>query len=149
MQLQSFVLRLDDKKPLDLARLNGFLEQVTPLQVTGALIPGPRPAWSVLVMYEGEAPLDTEPVAPPEEPLEEDPLFQALRQWRSEKARQEGVKPYLVAHNSELIEIARLRPLTAEALEAIKGFGPRKVERYGREVLEVIRQTVPAVTATG
>lgn len=139
MKCQSFTLRLDDRQPLDLARLNEFLGQITPVQVQSALVSGPRPAWSVLVLFEGETP----PLAAEEEPLatpQEVALFEALRRWRSQKAKEEGVKPYVIAHNAELSEMVTHKPATPEALAAIKGFGPRKVERYGQELLELLRQ---------
>lgn len=51
MQCQTFILRLDNAK--DLERLNRFLAQVMPIQVSSSLVPGDTPFWSVLVFYEG------------------------------------------------------------------------------------------------
>ena len=70
--------------------------------------------------------------APPLE-LEESAgeLFEALRAWRLETAREAGVPPYVVASDRSLRDIAALRPADSEALQTAHGIGPAKVEKYG------------------
>ncbi|MDQ3856022.1 MAG: RecQ family ATP-dependent DNA helicase, partial [Chloroflexota bacterium] len=77
------------------------------------------------------------------EPIEEhDPeLFEALRAWRLERAREEGVPPYVVMHDSVLRELARLRPRGEEELSQVKGMGPAKVGKYGAGVLDVLARS--------
>ena len=70
----------------------------------------------------------------------DDPLFHALRQWRLEIARAQGVPPYVVFHDSTLLEIAARRPTTLDALSGITGIGERKLTRYGEAVLTVVRR---------
>jgi len=65
-------------------------------------------------------------------------LFEKLRGWRLELARQNGWPPYVIFHDKVLKEIAAQRPTTLEALAAVKGVGPHKLEQYGAAVLEVI-----------
>jgi ATP-dependent DNA helicase RecQ len=78
--------------------------------------------------------------AGPSVPLDADPaLFQALRAWRLEVARAQGVPPYVVFHDSTLAEIAARRPESLEVLAGISGIGERKLVRYGSAVLEVVR----------
>ncbi len=67
-----------------------------------------------------------------------DPLFEALRHWRRERAVGDGVPPYVVFHDSTLAEIATRRPRTLADLRAISGIGPAKLERYGDDVLAVL-----------
>ncbi len=72
-----------------------------------------------------------------------DPLFIALRRWRTERARADAVPAYVVAHDQTLAEIADARPSTLAALRRVKGMGPAKVERYGTEILHVLMGTGP------
>ncbi|MEL6187050.1 MAG: HRDC domain-containing protein, partial [Myxococcota bacterium] len=65
-------------------------------------------------------------------------LFERLRAWRSERARADGVPAYVVASDRVLGAVAEERPGTPEALLAISGVGPTKVERYGSELLGLI-----------
>jgi len=72
-------------------------------------------------------------------------LFQALRAWRMQVAREHGVPAYTVFHDSTLEEIARRRPGSTEELSAVSGVGAIKLERYGAAVLDLV-QASPAVT---
>lgn len=65
-------------------------------------------------------------------------LFEALRAWRLERARKDGLSPYIVAYDRSLRQVARDRPTTLEELQAVQGFGPAKALKYGPEVLEVL-----------
>lgn len=67
-----------------------------------------------------------------------DPVFAALREWRTERARTDGVPAYVVAHDTTLAAIAEARPATLPALRRVKGMGPTKLERYGTEILAVL-----------
>jgi ATP-dependent DNA helicase RecQ len=69
-----------------------------------------------------------------------DPTFEALRQWRATEARQQGVPPYVIFHDSVLREIASVRPSGLDALAELRGVGASKLERYGDAVLGVVRQ---------
>ena len=69
-------------------------------------------------------------------------LFEALRAWRLEQARAQGVAPFIVFHNRHLRAIAAHRPVTLEALSELKGVGPRRLERYGSAVIELVRKHV-------
>jgi ATP-dependent DNA helicase RecQ len=66
-------------------------------------------------------------------------LFQALRAWRLQVAREHGVPAYTVFHDATLEEIARRRPESTEELRAVSGVGAIKLERYGAAVLDVIQ----------
>jgi len=64
--------------------------------------------------------------------------FSSLREWRRDTAREEGVPPYVVFTNRELVAIVVERPESATALGLIAGIGPGKVERYGEQVLALL-----------
>ena len=67
-------------------------------------------------------------------------LFEALRVYRLEPARQQKVPPYVVASDRSLRDIAMLRPGTLGELELAHGIGPAKVEKYGEALLSVVRR---------
>jgi DNA helicase-2/ATP-dependent DNA helicase PcrA len=62
----------------------------------------------------------------------------ALREWRLERARADGVPAYVVFHDSTLAEIELAGPATIGELAAVSGVGPVKIERYGEQVLAVL-----------
>jgi ATP-dependent DNA helicase RecQ len=68
-----------------------------------------------------------------------DPLFDALRACRRDLAKQAGVPPYVVFHDSTLREIAELKPQTLTALGRVSGVGSAKLERYGEAFVGVVR----------
>ena len=65
-------------------------------------------------------------------------LFERLRSWRADSAREQGVPPYVVFHDSTLRAIAELRPADLDALASISGIGRNKLDRYGEAVLAVV-----------
>jgi len=68
-------------------------------------------------------------------------LLGVLRAWRSEVARKRGVPAYVVLHDATIEGIAASRPRTPEALRDIPGIGDKKLERYGRELIELVNGT--------
>ncbi len=79
------------------------------------------------------------PLAQPSETA--DPgLVEALKQWRTETARQQNVPAYIVLTDKHLTGIAARRPTTLEELLACPGIGSTKAETYGEAILEVLEQ---------
>ncbi len=68
-----------------------------------------------------------------------DPLFEALRACRRDLAKEAGVPPYVVFHDSSLREMAELKPTSLAALGRISGVGAAKLERYGEAFIDAIR----------
>jgi ATP-dependent DNA helicase RecQ len=66
-------------------------------------------------------------------------LFERLRARRLEIARERGVPPYVIFHDSTLRDMARLQPTTLEALRHVYGVGERKAADLGELFLRVIR----------
>ncbi|MEV0243064.1 DNA helicase RecQ [Streptomyces sp. NPDC050674] len=71
----------------------------------------------------------------PEELL---PAFEALRAWRAEQAREQGVPAYVIFHDATLREIALAWPASVGELGGIGGVGEKKLATYGEGVLEVL-----------
>lgn len=91
------------------------------------------------------------------EPLEEpDPLVQKRKDWlsslpradkdhlsrlyeyRRKKAKELGYPPYLVLTNKQVEEIIQKQVRSKKALLTIKGFGKKRAERYGEEILKIL-----------
>ena len=71
---------------------------------------------------------------PPPDPA----LFEALRAFRRDQAKAQGVPPYVIFHDTTLAELARRRPGSMAELAEIPGIGESKQARYGEAVLAVI-----------
>ena len=65
-------------------------------------------------------------------------LFERLKAWRLERARDDEVPAYVVFTDATLELIAEHRPGDERALRAISGVGPSKIERYGDDVLALV-----------
>lgn len=64
--------------------------------------------------------------------------WDALRAWRAETAKTDGVPAYVIFHDATLAEIARNAPETIDDLRHIPGMGVRKLERFGDEIIDVV-----------
>lgn len=98
--------------------------------------------------------LDHQPAGAPAEPPRQDgtdsgstytgslhpELVQALVDWRRAKCRQDNVLAFMILHQKTLLAIADLAPSTREELLTVKGFGKSKCDKYGDEILEVVRK---------
>lgn len=74
--------------------------------------------------------------------IEEDSLYKELKQYRLERSKADGVKPYFIYSNAQLEEIVNKKPKTVNELKAIKGFGDVKCEKYGGDVVEIVRRNM-------
>ena len=66
-------------------------------------------------------------------------LFDALRAVRLRLARERGVPPYVIFHDTTLREMADRRPSTLDDLHEIYGVGAKKAADFGDEFLDAIR----------
>ncbi|MHC5144142.1 MAG: DNA helicase RecQ [Planctomycetota bacterium] len=67
-------------------------------------------------------------------------LFEELRTFRKQEAREKGIPPFVVFGDATLRELARIRPSTPKILMTVKGIGAKKRQQYGRAVLTIIKQ---------
>ncbi|HHX46185.1 MAG TPA: DNA helicase RecQ [Brevibacterium sp.] len=65
-------------------------------------------------------------------------LFEALRSWRGEQAKEQGVPAYVVFPDATLYGIVEVKPTTISELGQVSGVGLKKLDRYGDAVLEVL-----------
>jgi ATP-dependent DNA helicase RecQ len=72
---------------------------------------------------------------------EELPLFNALRDWRTERSKREGVPPYVICTNRQFAAMVKARPQSLGKLAEIEGFGKAKLEKYGQDILALLTRT--------
>lgn len=114
----------DGVRPLLRGESHFALHLPPPRKERRRLIPGER---------DGRIPSAAGPASEAEETL-----LHALKDWRREQARRQGVPPYVVFHDRTLLELASRRPGDLATLATISGVGAAKLERYGEAVLAVI-----------
>ena len=66
-------------------------------------------------------------------------LYESLKAWRLEAAREANVPAFAILHDSVQREIAASRPKTKSELAAICGIGESKLLRFGEGILERVR----------
>lgn len=74
-------------------------------------------------------------------------LYDQLAKWRLGRAKADKVAPYIVAHNKVLEQIAAKKPQTQSQLMSIDGFGPKKYDTYGQDILNLVRDYTNASQA--
>ncbi|MEQ1504675.1 MAG: HRDC domain-containing protein, partial [Myxococcota bacterium] len=67
-------------------------------------------------------------------------LRAALRDLRKREARRRRWKPYQVFPNTALDAIVATRPDSVEALAAVPGIGPARIEKFSAVILELVRR---------
>ena len=70
--------------------------------------------------------------------LELDDLYQKLKTWRKAQAEEEKLPAFCIFSNQVLEGIVKKRPQIKKELLNIKGFGEKKFEKYGKQILEII-----------
>lgn len=71
-------------------------------------------------------------------PIVDEQLFDKLKAWRLRRATNEKLPAYIIAHDRALSAVAAAKPQTEQQLLAVPGFGAKKVEAYGPEILAII-----------
>jgi DNA helicase II / ATP-dependent DNA helicase PcrA len=82
-------------------------------------------------------------VSRPEPRAPDGTVVKALKAWRLERARGDGVPAFVVFHDKTLDEIARRLPRDRIQLAAVPGIGPAKLDRYGDELLATLAGAAP------
>jgi len=84
-----------------------------------------RPAWSTM----------PRPLSETEQELRE-----YLANWRRETARKQGVPAFVVMHDTSLEELCRVLPDSIAAIRQVQGFGDRKTQLYGPDILRALQK---------
>jgi ATP-dependent DNA helicase RecQ len=75
------------------------------------------------------------------------PLAEVLRAWRYQRA--DGKPAYTVINDRTLAGIVEALPANEDELSRIDGIGPTRLERYGDELLALVREHREAATEAG
>jgi len=72
--------------------------------------------------------------------VEDSELREYLREWRRNTARDLGVAAFVVLHDTALNALCAAKPRDLRALRDVSGFGDKKVQVYGEQILGAFRQ---------
>ncbi len=67
-------------------------------------------------------------------------IVQKLKEWRVRKGREENIELYVILHNKTIEAIAEALPINKEEFVAVKGFGEKKYDKYGKEIIAIIKE---------
>ena len=73
-------------------------------------------------------------------------ISSGLKNWRQEKAEQKGIHNWEIIKHTVLAEIARKMPITREDLMSVRGIGDTTWNRYGAEILSVVRKSMDSAS---
>ena len=65
-------------------------------------------------------------------------LHEYLREWRRTTARAHGIAAFIIMHDTSLAELCRVKPRSMSDLRRVPGFGERKTELYGQDILDAL-----------
>ncbi len=91
---------------------------------------------SALANITADAP-DIDDAPPPEAATANPELLKKLKAWRMHRAQKDSVPAYIIAHDKTLEALAAMPPRSESQLRAMPGFGPKKVELYGSDILQL------------
>jgi ATP-dependent DNA helicase RecQ len=119
------VLRLSEKgkaflvkpHPIELARDHDFTTNIDDEEVSSDKSPGPAKS------YDAK-------------------LFEMLKALRKKMAKERELPPYVIFQDPSLEEMATIYPTTKDELASVNGVGMGKVNKFGKEFLEVIQKYV-------
>ncbi|MGV8169469.1 MAG: UvrD-helicase domain-containing protein [Candidatus Nanoarchaeia archaeon] len=73
-----------------------------------------------------------------DESFKDNSIFDKLKDWRMRRSKDEGVPPYIIMKDETLIELSEKMPINSLELQDIKGLGPSRISRFGKEILEIL-----------
>ena len=74
----------------------------------------------------------------PENKLNETRQVQELKEWRLSMSRAADVPAFVIFNDETLLDLVEVQPANLDELLSVKGIGPVKAERYGKEILELV-----------
>ena len=66
------------------------------------------------------------------------PVYSLLKEYRLRISKEEGIKAFMVFSNQELDSLVQNKPKNKRELLQVKGFGEKKVEKYGEAILSIL-----------
>lgn len=72
--------------------------------------------------------------------VKDNELFEALRDWRYAKCKEQEISAFRIITQKTLIQIVNNKPKTEEELLKLHGIGEAKLKEFGNEILEIVQQ---------
>ncbi len=146
MKVQAFLIRLSNQHlEGDTQSINEFIEFVDVKKVMSEFSIGETEKWSILVFYEDQKVEGTSSISnkisyskDTELTDLENEIFEALKEWRLDKATDLGIPAYMICSNAELIGVVKMKPETKEDLLKLRGFGEHKTAKYGNDIIAIL-----------
>jgi hypothetical protein len=69
-------------------------------------------------------------------------LIKELKAYRLKKCREENIKAYYIFNDNQMNELIEKKPQTPYQLKNVAGFGDAKVEKYGSDIISIIKSFV-------
>lgn len=160
MRITTFKIRLnEDFQAQDKQLLNEFLQNNHILETTSQFVHDKEHYWSILLRYSEKNLMVNEPspekyqssnklqtpkkYETPQDVFlnaDEIKILESLKIWRTERAKGDNLPVYMIATNSELFSIAKFKPARKEELIELKGFGEKKIEKFGEDIINILEQ---------
>ena len=143
MKVKVLKIRIDDRFQItDEAIVNDYLSRFEIVNMNAKLVADEITYWSVLIYYNNKKNkvISSKNTVNSESELSEEEkiIYNKLKDWRADKAREAQLPAFIIFHNTHLMSIARHKPCTLDDLENVNGIEKRKVEKFGIEILEVL-----------
>lgn len=143
MKVKVLKIRIDDRFQItDEAIVNDYLSRFEIVNMNAKLVADEITYWSVLIYYNNKknTVISSKNTVNSESELSEEEkiIYNKLKDWRADKAREAQLPAYIIFHNTHLMSIARHKPCTLDDLENVNGIEKRKVEKFDIEIIEVL-----------
>ena len=76
-------------------------------------------------------------------PEQDQALWQALRECRTQLAKTQGIAPFMIFHDATLKSMLQLKPQNQHEFAKLSGVGQKKLDQYGPAFLMVLEQFSP------
>ena len=71
---------------------------------------------------------------------ENNAIIEELKEYRKMKSKEENIRPYYIYNDLQLKELIEKKPKTLQELIKINGFGKKKVEKYGEDIINILNK---------
>jgi superfamily II DNA helicase RecQ len=143
MKIKTFHIRLSKEYiKSDEEKLNNFLKNKEVINTFAELVKTEKiNFWSIIIAYSEQIENKNGKITyskDTELTEQEQIIFESLKQWRTDTAARENVPQFVIAHDRELITIAKQNIENINDLKNIKGFGEKKIAKYGEDIIALL-----------
>jgi hypothetical protein len=115
---------------------SAFITKYRKHQNTDDLVVETKKCESPIEEPESNIPREEAPSSPS---LDKESIRIALTKFRLDKSREEKIKPYFIFNNNQMDALLERMPTSPEELIQCEGFGPVKVDKYGEQILKILK----------